>query len=191
MVSTIGFGAGERVIVVVGLVVAVAAGIAAGGFESLAAQTSLYALSSLGWIVATAILASHHLRNGESMVAAGFLILTIAETLLWVNGYPGGPGYESGFAGGSMFYVPGVLLVCAPTAYPLLTRVLGMVAGALWAVGAVRFLTGSEFAHTDPLAVAGYVAISAFFLGVAWVTYRGSTAPQPARAVASSVSVSR
>lgn len=178
-----GLGKGQRRTVAIGLLIAVATGVAAGGFESVSVQSPLFALSSTGWVIATAILVFHHGQRFELTVAAGFLILTVAETLLWVNGHPGDPGYEAGFAGGAMFYVPGVLLAAAPGVYPPWIRAFGVLAGGVLAVGAARFLTGSGFAHTDPLAMAGYGLISAFFLGVAWVTLRGSptSPPEPAR----------
>jgi hypothetical protein len=168
---------GWRLAIVVGLLVAVGAGIAAGSFKSLAAQTVLYAMSSVGWVTATSILAFKHALRSEAIVAAGFLILTVAETLLWVNGYPDSATYEAGFAGGVMFYVPGLLLAAAPTVYPRVIRLLALLAAGAWTMGTARFLLGSEFAHADPLAIAGYVLISSFFLGVAWATLRDRLDP--------------
>jgi hypothetical protein len=164
----------------VGLLVAVVSGIAGGGFESVSVQTVLFAVSSLGWVVATAILAFRHGRRGEFVVGAGFLILTIAETLLWVNGRTGDPGYEIGFAGGAMFYVPGLLMMGLPAVYHWLVRVLAVVAAGVWAVGSVAFWTGSGFASTDPLALVGYALLSAAFVGVVVATLRGNE-PQVSR----------
>jgi hypothetical protein len=139
-------------------------------------QSVLYAVSSLGWVVATAILACRHVARGEFIVASGFLVLTIAETLLWGNGRPGDPGYEPGFASGVMFYVPGLLLVGIPAVYPILVRVFAALGAAAWAVGSGIYLTGSEFSSTDPLAFVGYILLSVAFIGVAVVTFRGSGA---------------
>ncbi len=163
----------ERRVIAIGLLVAVAAGIAGGGFESVSVQTVLYALSSLGWVVATAILAFRHGERGEFIVGAGFLVLTIAETLLWVNGRTGDPGYETGFAGGAMFYVPGLLMLGLPSVYPWLIRMFAVLGAGAWAVGSVAFWTGSGFASTDPLALGGYGLLSAALVGVAVVTLRG------------------
>jgi hypothetical protein len=167
------FGAGrvERVIIGSGLLIAVVAGLAGRGFESVATKSVLFALSSVGWVTATAILAFQQAHRGELTVAAGFLILTIAETLLWVSGRPGDPAYEVGFAGGAMFYVPGLLMIGVPAVFPWIIRALAILSAGAWTLGTARFLTGSGFSDTDPLAIAGYSLISAFFAGVAWVSF--------------------
>jgi hypothetical protein len=164
---------GERLVVGVGLLVAVAAGIAGGAFESVAAQSTLYAASSVGWVMATALLALHHARRGELSVAAGFLILTIAETLLWVSGRPGDPDYELGFAGGVIFYVPGLLLIGLPRAYQGVIRALAVLSAGAWGFGAGKYLVGSEFSSSEPLALAGYILLGVAFVGIAVVTLTG------------------
>lgn len=157
----------DRKIIGVGLVVAVAAGITAGGFESVDTVTVLYAISSVGWVVATALLAARHIQSGESVLAAGFIILTVAESLLWVSGRPGDPDYDAGFAGGAMFYVPGLLLIGLPSAYHWVTRLLAVAGAVVWSVAVAGYLTGSGLNDDDPVALAGYTLLSATFVGIA------------------------
>ena len=164
---------GERMLVAALLVLAVVPGIAGGSFDALSARAFLFAASSLGWVGATAILAARLIRIGEHVVGAGFLVLTIAETLLWVNGRDDAdPAYLAGFAGGTMFYVVGLLMIAAPRAYPLVVRLLATGGAVAWAIQAGRFLTGAETLVTDPVAYAGYVLVSATFIAVAIVTIR-------------------
>lgn len=158
---------GDALLVAIGLLVAVGAGLSGGLFEAGSTQSVLYALSSLGWVVATALLCLRHARRGESTVAAGFMLLTIAEAMLWAGGRPGDPGYLAGFAGGTMFYVPGLLLVGLPAVYSLLVRTTAVLGAGVWAVGAAISLTGGEFAGTDPLALVGYTLVSLAYVGVA------------------------
>lgn len=167
-------GRGERIVIGIGLSVAVAAGAGAGGFESVDIQVALFALSSLGWVMATGILALRHAARSQFVVAAGFLVLTIAETLLWVSGRSGDPGYETGFAGGAMFYVPGLMLVAAPGVYHWVVRAFAALGSVVWAAGSVGYLTGGSLAHTDPVAMVGYALVSVAFIGVAVAAFRRS-----------------
>jgi hypothetical protein len=166
-----------NVVVAGGLLTAVFAGIAGSSISSVTPQSFLYAVSSLGWVAATAVLARLHGTLGEPLVAAGFLVLTIAECLLWVNGRPGDPYYELGFAGGTMFYVPGLLMVAASPVYHRAIRLSMLLAAGVWGVAAIRFLAGSAIESGDALAVAGYVLVSLGFGGVAVSVQRGSLEP--------------
>lgn len=161
---------GEANVIVGGLALAVVAGLAGGGFNSVSSQSVLFAVSSIGLVVAAATLALHHTQQGHVLVSAGFLVLSVAEVMVWAGGRPRDPGYRAAFGGGVLFYVPALLLAAVPPAYPWVVRGFGISAAAMWAVGAYRHLTGAEFSDTGPLAVSSYVVMSAFFVGVAWVT---------------------
>ena len=71
------------------------AGLAAGAIFGIAgtmvAQASLrqtfWGIDGVGLVVATMLLAMRHLRRGDDMVAAGFLVFAIGEALL-VSGNP-------------------------------------------------------------------------------------------------------
>jgi hypothetical protein len=136
----------------------------------------MYAWSSLGWVIGAALLASRHIRSGDGLTGAGFVILTVAEALLWVSGRPDSPDYVDGFGGATLFYVAGLLLVGLGRTYPLLIRLLAAGTAVVWAIGAVGFLDGSGFSYNDPLALIGYPMISLFFLSVAIPLLRGTSA---------------
>jgi hypothetical protein len=164
--ETISSPRAERITIVVGLLTAVGAGMAAGMFESVTAQTLLYAASSLGWVVATAILALRHVESADWIVAAGFMILAVAEMLLWVGGRPGDLAYESAFAGGAMFYAPGLLMVGIPPVYGRIVRFFSLAAALVWALFTALYFTGSDVSSTGLLAIAGYVLVSGVFVGI-------------------------
>ncbi len=162
----------EARIAALGLLVGVVFGIGGSSMVDPTGQSVLYAISSLGWVIGTSILAAAFLNAGSVLAGAGFVILTVAETLLWVSGRPGGADYADGFGGGTMFYIPGLALLAISPAVGRLQRSLAAVSGVVWAVGASQFLTGVGFADTDPLATVGYVAISAFFVSIAVPLFR-------------------
>jgi hypothetical protein len=165
----------ERQLVVGGLIVAVVGGIGGSAVSGADAELALFAASSLGWVVATGLLTLRHAQRNELVVATGFLILTVAETLLWTNGRIDSPGYADGFAGGAIFYVPGLLLLAAPLVYNWVVRVLAAAAGGVWAAAVIPYFTGSELTHDSTISGIGYAALSATFLGVAWVVLRTTT----------------
>ncbi len=161
---------GETIVIVGGLSLFVVAGLAGGGFKSVTSQSVLFALSSIGLVAAAASLAVHHAEQGQTLVSSGFLVLLVAEVILWAGGRPGDPGYGVAFGGGVLFYIPALLLAAVPPVYPWVVRALGLSAAAMWTAGAAKYLTGAEFSDTGPLAISSYVVMSAFFIGVAWVT---------------------
>lgn len=163
----------ERQLIVGGLVIAVAGGLAGSAITGTDPKLVLFAVSSLGWVVATALLTLRHTRRSELVVAAGFLILTIAETLLWTNGRVDHPDYAVGFAGAVLYYVPGFLLLAASPVYHWVIRVLSAGATVVWAAAVIPYLfNGSHLNYDSTISGIGYAALSATFLGVAWVTLR-------------------
>lgn len=163
----IDIGRREVRIAALGLLVGVVFGIGGSSVSGVTPQSVLYAISSIGWVIGTAILVAASIKAGHLLAGAGFALLTVAEPLLWVSGRPGGPDYSDGFGGGTMFYVPGLLLLAASVDLGRIPRLLAAVSSLVWAVGASLFLSGRGFADTDPLATAGYVATSAFFVWIA------------------------
>lgn len=172
------FSNAERGIITVGLLTAVVLGLAGGPVGPGALQTVLFALSSLGWVAATMLLALRHARLGGShtLVAAGMAILTVAEMMLWAGGNPSATGTGQTSAGGAMFYAPALLLVSVPTAYPWLVRIMGILASLPWAAFTFQFLAGQMPSYQGGLALMGYALISVTM--IAWVVVLGRTEPQ-------------
>lgn len=162
-----GIGQKEARIAASGLIAGVVFGIGGSAVTAVTPQAVLYAISSLGWVIGTVVLATSLIRDGDYLAAGGFALLTVAEPLLWVSGRPGSPDYVDGFGGGTMFYVPGLVLLAMSPSLTRLPKLLAAISAAVWAIGASRFLSGAGFADTDPLATVGYVSISAFFVSVA------------------------
>lgn len=168
------FSSAERAVITAGLLMAVVPGFAGGQVGPGTMQTTLYALSSFGLVAATMLLALRHLRQGQTLAAAGMAILAMAEMLLWVGGRPGDPGYDVTFAGGVMFYVPALLLISIPKVLPWLVRVMGILASLPWAMFSARFLSGQTPSYADALATVGYALLGITMIG--WIVVLGRTA---------------
>ena len=85
-----------------------------------------------------------------------------------IGGIPSAfPGYNPGFAGGVMNYVPGLLLVSLPRVMPGWVRVLGTLAAIPWTMFAIQNLTGGQPSFNGAVAIVGYLLMSLAAIG--WV----------------------
>jgi hypothetical protein len=170
---------GERVIIAGGLLVGVVLGMAGNVPQEGWLQTLLYAVSSIGLVVATALLILREARRGDDLVAAGFAIFTIAEIIVWVGGGPTGPGGEAPFAAATLFYVPALLLISAPPRFALWARAAGALAAVPFGIHAVVFLLGWNPAEV--LQIAGYLLLSVAVIGWAVDVVRSTRAADGGR----------
>ena len=126
-------------------------------------QASLWAIDSVGLVIATTLLALKYFRAGADVVAAGFLVFAIGEgTLL------------SGTAAG-------LALVSAPARLPPWLRLLGAAAAGLFAITAARLYAGEALLPTaSPLPFFAYPFLVATLLGWAWTLVGEATRPAAA-----------
>jgi uncharacterized membrane protein (UPF0136 family) len=153
----------ERMIIAGGLLIGVVLGMAGNIPQEGWLQTLLYAVSSIGLVVASALFVMREARRGGEFVPAGFAIFTIAEIIIWVGGGPTGPGGEAPFAAATLFYVPALLLISAPPRFALGARAAGALAAVPFGVHAVVYLLGGNPAEV--LEIAGYLLLSVAVIG--------------------------
>jgi hypothetical protein len=156
----------ESRVIVAGLVVGAVLGQVGGALGIGTAQTVLFAVSSVGLAVGAVLLAIRHLQRGEPVVAAGFAILAVAETMIWTGGGPE-QGGEAAFAGATLFYVPALLMVSLPSAFPTWVRALGAVAAVPFGIHVALFLLGAEPTSQGAPAIAGYILLTLAVVG--WI----------------------
>ncbi|MBI2918838.1 MAG: hypothetical protein HYY01_12715 [Chloroflexi bacterium] len=161
------FSIPERSVITIGLLTYVVLGMAGSAFDrGSSAQNILYAVSGVGLVAAGVVAAMHLVRRNHTIVASGFVILAIAEAMLIVGGVPSAAtDYLASFAGGVMYYIPGLLLISLPSVMPLVVRALGVLAAAPWAVFAFQNLTGKAPAFDAPVTVVGYILLSLAVIG--------------------------
>jgi hypothetical protein len=76
-------------VIVAGLILGATLGVGGTLVSSDAARQMLWLIDGVGVVVATALLAVRFLRRGDDMLAAGFIVFTLGETLL-IAGTPAG-----------------------------------------------------------------------------------------------------
>jgi len=172
-------GTSERAlnrIAALGLLVGAAFGLAGTLVVSPTVQACLWAIDSVGLVIATSLLALKCFRAGADIVAGGFLVFAIGEGVL-LSGTAAGPaGSVPAFAAGMALWAAALALISAPGQLPSWLRVLGAVASCLFAVTAARIYAGEALLPTSsPLPFFGYPFLVATLLGWAWTLLREPT----------------
>lgn len=160
-------------IAALGLLVGAGFGLAGTLVTSPRLQAGLWAIDSVGLVIATSLLAIRYFRAGSDIVAGGFLVFAIGEGVL-LSGTAAGPsGSVPAFAAGTALWAAALALVSAPRQMPPWLRILGAVAAVLFALTAARIFAGSELLPTSaPLPFTGYPFLVATLLGWAWILVR-------------------
>jgi hypothetical protein len=165
-------------IAALGLLLGAALGLAGTFVGSPTVQASLWAIDSVGLVIATSLLTLKYYRAGADIVAGGFLVFAIGEGVL-LSGTAAGPsGSVPSFAAGIAMWSAALALVSGPRVLPSWLRVLGVVAACLFAVTAGRIYAGEALLPTSsPLPFFGYPFLVATLLGWAWTLMGKSASP--------------
>jgi hypothetical protein len=156
-----------------GLLVGAVFGLAGTLVASPHVQASLWALDSVGLVIATTLLAIRYFRAGADIVAAGYLVFAIGEGVL-LSGTAGGPAASvPAFAAGTALWAAALVLISAPPLLPGWLRAAGAAAACMFAVTAGRIYAGEALLPTSsPLPFPAYPLLVATLLGWAWELLR-------------------
>jgi hypothetical protein len=160
-----------------GLRVVASAGLAVGGALGMAGTFAPTAgLRGLAWgidgvalIVATAVLTIVLFRAGQDLVAAGFLVFAIGESLLLSGAAMELTASTPSFGAGISLWAASLALISIPPVFPPLVRGLGVLAAGLFAFTALRIFGGAPITPlTMPLPFNAYPVLVATFVGWIW-----------------------
>lgn len=159
---------GTDLVPVAGLVAGATFGISGTLVSSESLRQIFWLIDGLGVIVATALLAVRFLRNGDDIIAAGFLVFALGEGLLVSGTAAGLEASVPSFGGGVALWAAGLLLISIPPTLSAWVRGVGMVAALLFAVVAARIFLGERLLPTSqPLPFFAYPFVVLTFLG--WI----------------------
>lgn len=154
------------------LVVGAVLGMAGTFAPSASVRGLLWGLDGIALIVATALLTIHHVRRGNDVVAAGFLVFVAGETLIVAGSAMDLLETVPLFAAGVGLWAASLVLVSAPNVMPPWVRIVAAIAAILFAFVAVQIFTGSELTPlSQPLPFFAYPFLAATLFGWAWVHY--------------------
>ena len=168
-----GPGSTRNRIAAAGLVVGAVFGLAGTLVGSPHLQASLWALDSVGLVMAASLLAVKYLRAGSELVSAGFLVFAIGEGVL-LSGTAAGPtGSIPALAAGITLWAAALALISAAPLFSRCVRLAGGVAATLFAVTAGRIYAGEVLVPTaKPLPFFAYPFLVVTLLGWAWTLLR-------------------
>jgi hypothetical protein len=158
------------------LVIGAVFGVAGTFVSTSSLRGLLWGIDGIALIVATALLAVHHVRRGDDVVAAGFLVFVAGETLILASAamelVPGAPVFGAGVG----LWAASLTLVSAPSLMPLWVRVVAVVGAVLFSIVALQIFMGRMVTPlTRPLPFFAYPFLAATLLGWAWRHYRDAS----------------
>jgi hypothetical protein len=159
---------GLRVLASIGLGVGGLLGMAGTFAPSASLRGLAWGIDGIALVMACPLLALRFFRLGQEIVAAGFLVFAIGESLL-VSGAAmdlvrSGPS----FGGGVGLWAAGLALISVPRVFPMIVRLLGLAAALLFAATACRIFAGAPItALSQPLPFFAYPVLVATFVG--WI----------------------
>jgi hypothetical protein len=131
-------------------------------------QASLWAIDSVALVVAAALLTVKFLRQGNDIVAAGFLVFAIGESVLLAGTAAGPEGSIPAFAAGVALWAAALALISIPRYFATGVRGTGAFAAVLFGVTAGRIYAGEALTPTaSPLPFFAYLLLVLTFRG--WI----------------------
>jgi len=162
-----------RVVAAAGLVVGALLGIAGTFAPSDQLRALAWGADGTSLIIGSAMLVVHHVRRGNELLAAGFLVFLAGETLIVAGSGMDLIASAPLLAAGAGLWAAGLALVSASPVMPGLVRLTGLIAAILFAVTAVQIFNGMGLtALSQPLPFFGYPFLAATLVGWAWVHVR-------------------
>ncbi|MGY8682935.1 hypothetical protein Q2941_34955 [Bradyrhizobium sp. UFLA05-153] len=163
-----------NLIAAVGLALGGALGMAGAMVTQQNLQAILWAIDGSGLVMAAALLATKYFRAGHDVVAGGFLVFAIGESVVMLSGPAAGlAGSIPAFAAGSALWGTALLLISIPGLFATPIRILGIVSAVLFIVTAARIFWGEPLAPTStPLPTYAYPVLVATFAGWIWTLWR-------------------
>ena len=164
-----------RLIAAMGLVIGAVLGIAGTFAPSPSLRGLLWGVDGTALVVASALLAVHHLHRGNVLAAAGFVVFVAGEALVLSGAAMTLEASAPSFAAGVGLWAASLALVGTSNTMPVWLRVVGCVAALLFAVVAARIFMGAALTPlSQPLPFFAYPFLAATLFGWAWVHYRGA-----------------
>jgi hypothetical protein len=141
-----------------------------------------WGIDGVALVVASALLGLHHLRRGDTQLAAGFLVFFAGETLILSGSAMDLSASAPSFAAGAALWSAGLALVSASRIIPGAVRVTGAIAALLFAITAARIFSGAELTPLSrPLPFSGYPFLAATLFGWAWAHLRAMSRGEASR----------
>ena len=153
----------------IGLALGGVFGMAGSMVTSAQLRAAFWALDAVGLVVAASVLALSYLRKDKQAVAAGFLVFAIGEGVMLSGTASSLDAGVPSFAAGSALWSAALLLTSVPKEFAIWTRLTGIVAAILFAIGAAQLFWGVALTPLSrPRPFFGYPVLVLTFAGWIW-----------------------
>lgn len=164
-------------IAAIGLLTGCILGMTGAFVPSHIARNILWGIDSCGLIFATALLGLYFSKKGHDIVAAGFFIFIVAESVILLSTTGDLNKNIPAFGAGTCLWALSIGIVSSQKVFPLLVRATGAITTILFAIAAFLIFTDHPVnALTQPLPFFAYPFYAATLVGWAWtIRYRKHT----------------
>lgn len=137
-----------------------------------------WGMDGIALVIASTLLAVNYLRSGEDLVAAGFLVFAIGQGLVVSGSAMTLSASAPSFAAGAGLWAAALVLISYGRVFPLVVRIMGIIAAILFAATAVQVFYGVPLdPKSEPLPFFAYPVFVATLVGWIWTILR--TGPEP------------
>lgn len=164
-----------RAVAAAALVIGALLGMAGSFTPSDELRRLAWAVDGVALVIGSALLAVHHLREGRDLLAAGFLVYLLGETVILSGTGMGLEASAPSFAAGAGLWAAGLALTSASGDLPAFVRATGAIAAILFAVTAARMFGGGALTPlSKPLPFYAYPFLAITLFGWAWAHVRSN-----------------
>jgi hypothetical protein len=169
-----------RVISSIGLFIGGVFGMA-GTFASSASHRGLlWGIDGAALVMASALLAIGFHKRGKDVVASGFLVFLVGESVILSGAAMNLTASVPSFGAGVSMWAVALALISIPSVFPVIVRILGCIASVMFAVTAGQIFAGVQILPTSsPLPFYAYPFFIATFLGWIWTLFKIDAASTP------------
>ena len=128
-----------------------------------------WAIDSAALILTGALLTVYYFRIGYDMVAAGFIVFSIAQSIVFSSCATSINDQIPSFGVGLLMWAVSIATISFQKVFPVFVRITGMIAAILFTTVAIRVFTGEQLnALAKPLPFFAYPFYAATLVGWAW-----------------------
>jgi hypothetical protein len=167
-----------KVLASIGLAVGGVLGMAGTFAPSASLRGLAWGIDGVGLVMAGALLTVVLYRTGQDLVAAGFLVFAIGESLILSGAAMDLDASVPSFGAGSGLWAMALALISVPRVFPFIVRILGLIAAIMFAATALQAFAGVQLSPiSSPLPFFAYPFFVATFFGWIWTLLKADIPP--------------
>jgi len=167
-----------RVVASIGLAVGGVFGMAGTFARSASLRGLAWGIDGVALVMASALLTLRFHRKEQDLVASGFLVFAVGEGIILSGAAMDLAASVPSFGAGTGTWAAALVLISIPRAFPLIVRLLGLVAAIMFAATAGQIFAGVQILPTSrPMPFFAYPVFVATFIGWIWTLLK-TDAPQ-------------